>query len=92
MELDVLLQRVVDRETFFAFVRALIADRTQAAALEKLGVDPPYSESVGGWKTASIEGYLEAALAGAEAKPVSGAADPSWRTFAEFLYCVKIYE
>jgi len=74
------LLKVTDRDSFLAFVRALEADRTAQ----------PHT-----WETSTIEEFLEAARAWAEDSrelPTGVALDPSWRAFATFLYCGKIYE
>ncbi|MBP3957162.1 hypothetical protein J8F10_18015 [Gemmata sp. G18] len=91
---------VHDRESFLAFVRALVADREAALEAEArqptdpraLGLTP----DAGGWYNFTIESYLNAALAWAvdsdmgtrQGLPV----EPSWKTFAVFLLCGKIYE
>ena len=80
MELTDQLEAVNDRESFLAFVRALIADR-------RVGQ---------GWENDSIEHFLEAATAWADDSEFGdrqGLKDASpWKRFATFLYCGKIYE
>jgi hypothetical protein len=75
------LESVDDCESFFDFVRALIADR-------KFGQDE--------WENETIESFLEAALAWAEATKlgqIQGQSEElSWKSFATFLYCGKVYE
>ena len=98
MSAEELLDQVHDRESFFAFVRALIAERERAVESEK--TDPtPYLGLVTdseGWYNYSIEGYLEAALSWAETSDMGARqglpVEPSWQAFATFLYCGKIYE
>jgi hypothetical protein len=91
-----LLERVTDRESFLAFVRALIADREDEVAKERLRPISPWGPGANGWENGTIEAYLEAALSWAEATGVGEAqglpAKPSWKAFAVFLYCGKIYE
>jgi hypothetical protein len=74
-----LLDQVRDQDTFLAFVRALHAD----------------VES-GGWEHSTTEAFLEAALAWGESTDMGQELGlppgPSWRAFAVFLYCGKIYE
>lgn len=91
---------VHDRESFFAFVRALVADRQAAVEAEKqqptdprvLGLVP----DAGGWYNSSVEAYLNASLSWAEDTGMGVnqglPPEPSWRAFAVFLLCGKIYE
>jgi hypothetical protein len=91
---------VRDRESFFAFVRALVADREAAVEAERRNpTDPRFLGLVrdaGGWYNFTIEAYLEAALRWAEDSDMGESqglpAGPSWQAFAAFLYCGKIYE
>ena len=83
-----------------AFVRALVADREAAVEAEKrkptdprvLGLVP----DAGGWYNFTIEAYLDAALRWAEDSDMGESqglqAGPSWKAFAAFLFCGKIYE
>lgn len=91
-----LLEQVSDRASFFAFVRALIADRADAAAKEQVEPSNPWGPGANGWENDTIEAFLEAALRWAEDTNMGvsqGLADaPTWRAFAVFLYCGKIYE
>ena len=96
MSLGELLNNVNDRASFLCFVRALINDRQCSVELEKLNSSNPYDRDAGGWENVSIESYLKAALAWAEATQMGltqGLSEsPSWKEFAVFLYCGKIYE
>ncbi|MGL4422434.1 MAG: DUF7660 family protein [Gemmataceae bacterium] len=87
---------VTDREAFLRFVRALMEDRQASVAAEKIVPSSPYAPAVGGWENVTIEAFLEAALAWAEATEMGEnqglPAGPSWRAFAAFLYCGKVYE
>jgi hypothetical protein len=88
-----LLQAVVDRETFIAFVSALAAEREQAVGIER--ADPKASSIDGalGWKNGDIAAFLYAGLDYFTEKPFhSPERKPSWRMFAEFLYHGKIIE
>lgn len=85
---------VHDRTSFFAFVAALAADRRAAAAAA--APDNPYGPGPGGWENVTIEDFLEAALAWAESTKMGERQglppEPTWKGFAAFLYCGKIYE
>jgi hypothetical protein len=87
---------VHDRESFFAFVRALAADRRASVAAERQAPSSPYGPQAGGWENATIESFLEAALSWGEDTDMGVSqglpAEPSWQAFAAFLYCGKIYE
>jgi hypothetical protein len=87
---------VHDRESFLAFVAALAADRRGSVAAEEVEPGSPYSPAAGGWENVTIEDFLEAALAWAESTGMGESqglqAVPTWRGFAAFLYCGKIYE
>lgn len=92
MALEESLEQVESPETFLAFVRELIADREKEA-------DQPvdaFGRGVKGWENHTIETYLEAALAWAEdsnfGKTQNRKVESTWKTFATFLYCGKIYE
>lgn len=83
MQLHELLETVADEDTFLAFVAALEEDRRTNAGR-------------GEWQSDSIEDFLKAASAWAKdsgfgAKQGLSLAS-SWKKFAVFLYCGKIYE
>jgi hypothetical protein len=87
---------VHDRKSFFAFVRALAADRRAAVIAEQVSPSSPFGPDVGGWENVSIESFLEAAVSWAEDTDMGVdqglPPEPSWRAFAVFLYCGKIHE
>ena len=89
-------EAVHDRESFFTFVAALTADRRASAAADGITLSSPYGPESGGWENVTIESFLEAALSWAEATGMGESqglpAAPTWRGFAAFLYCGKIYE
>jgi hypothetical protein len=91
-----LLDQVVDRASFLAFVRALIADRVDEVEKGRVQPSSSWGPGANGWENGTIEQYLCAALRWAEATRMGETqglpADPSWRAFAVFLYCGKIYE
>ncbi|MCR9116860.1 MAG: hypothetical protein NXI22_07895 [bacterium] len=86
------LEAVDGPDTFLAFVRELIADREgetgQPTDLCGRGVN--------GWENHTIEDFLEAAMAWAEASDFGEQQDlrdaSPWEKFATFLWCGKIYE
>lgn len=90
------LEMVTDRESFFDFVHALIADRQEEVAKEKKNPSNPYGSGANGWENDTIEDFLEAALAWATETDMGETqglpSGPNWKGFAVFLYCGKIYE
>lgn len=91
------LDRVQDRETFLDFVRALVKDKEDEDRKEAANPSSPWGPGANGWENGNIAQYLDAALAWGES--ISGEThmrslpqEPSWKAFAEFLYCGKIYE
>jgi hypothetical protein len=90
-----LLQRVVDRESFLAFARALMLDYRDEVEKEKASPSKPYSPGPNGWENGPIDMYLEAAIDWTEdwiGRERELPQEPSWRSFAEFLYAGKYYE
>jgi hypothetical protein len=99
-KLEELLQSVTDRDSFLAFLSALIADRKAAEERERSNPDRyRWGAAVpGDWEHSSISSYLGAAACYFK-HPIyshrdtpSHSAPLSWRDFAEFLYLGKIYE
>jgi hypothetical protein len=94
--LDATLEKVSDRESFFNFVKALIADREQGIAKKRINSDSPCVFSHEEWENETIESFLESALSWAETTNMGQtqglSEEPSWKGFATFLYCGKIYE
>jgi hypothetical protein len=88
-----LLDKVVDRDSFVAFVNALASQREQAEQLER---DDPTRYQLGGahhWQNSSISSFLYASLAYFDAKPFhKPEREPSWKMLADILYYGKIYE
>jgi hypothetical protein len=95
-ELHEKLELVIDRESFFDFVSALIADRQDEEAKERKNPSNPYGPGANGWEHTTMGGFLEAALAWAKDTNMGETqglpAEPNWKGFAVFLYCGKIYE
>jgi hypothetical protein len=95
MDLDDLLAQVKDRESFLLFVKALIRDRQDEVKKEKETPISPYGPGENGWENGTIENYLDAAAAWMEAwigKEHELPEEPSWQSFARFLYAGKYYE
>jgi hypothetical protein len=95
MSLHELADAVHDPRSLLEFVRALVADREDEVAKERVSPSPPYGPGANGWENGTIEAFLEAASAWAEATNFGekqGLSGNSWRQFAVFLYCGKIYE
>ena len=88
-----LLEGVTDRDSFIAFVEALADERADAAEIERVNPQIYMVDGAHNWKTGDIEGFLHAALRYFEQGPYHcPESEPSWRMFAEFLWCGKIIE
>jgi hypothetical protein len=88
------LEVVKDQASFLEFVCLLKQNRTHAAQQE---TSETVSQSLGGangWANVTIEGFLDGAIACLEDHGDDGmfSKEPTWRTFAEFLYCGKVYD
>jgi len=88
-----LLEAVNDRESFVAFVMALAAERESAAKIESENPTRYMLDGAHGWANADIPQFLEAACEFFGSIP-DGEPDPepSWKVFAEILWCGKIIE
>src|SRR4051794_6969441 len=101
-QLELLVEQIHDQESFFAFVRALIADWNDEQIRAKLNPSSPYGPGANGWENGSIGSYLDAALRCAEAwrgrndettgHPLGMGEEASWKGFAWFLLMGKYYE
>lgn len=84
---------VHDRASFPQFAEWLQEDRHEAEANERSDTERYKWGRANGWQNSSIAGFLESAIAGAEAQRDWGSApNPSWKDLAVFLYLGKIYE
>lgn len=92
MDLDELLEKVEDQESFLAFAKALQADKEDEAKKEQLTPSNPYSHGLNRWENSSIEGFLESAIAFTEDSQPWQSEPNLWKRFALFLYGGKIYE
>ena len=93
MRCEELLDQVHDRDSFIAFVRALAEERDKAEGIERASPQSYLVDGASNWKNADIASFLYAALNYFVDKPFSKPeSEPSWRMFADFLYCGKIIE
>jgi len=96
MSLDRALENVNSSETLLSFVRLLAQDKEDETTKESISPSSPYGAGANGWENATIEAFLSAASAWAEATNfgLTQGLSPSnpWKQFAVFLYCGKIYE
>jgi hypothetical protein len=96
VELREALESVSDEISFLAFVRLLAEDRRHELEKDAASPSSPYGSSANGWENGTIESFLGAAVAWAEATDVGLSQGHSpenpWKRFAAFLYCGKIYE
>ena len=95
-QLEELLDAVVDSTSFLTFVHALRTDRMkEVEAQQSVGIDL-CGRGPNEWENHSIEDFLAAGAAWAEASDFGGTQGVSetnlWGKFAIFLYCGKIYE
>jgi hypothetical protein len=94
--LNDLLTKVNDEQSFIDFVQALAADFEEEKELELSQPKLPYSSGALGWENGSIDTMLSAAAAWG----FSTAMNPSnktkeqnpWRRCAHILYAGKFYE
>lgn len=93
MRPEELIHRVVDRDSFLAFLQALAEERASAEE-EELGEPVRHPlDGARGWKNGDISGFLFGCLSYFDPKPFHEPAESaSWRTLAEVLYCGKIVE
>ena len=96
MELNLKLEQVHDRDSFFEFVRQLVSDRRMEIEREAMDTSSPSPHDAAEWENSTIDSYLDAALSWAEDTGMGTtqglSPDPSWKEFATFLYLGKIYE
>ena len=93
--LEAKLESVTDRASFISFVKLLIADRESEVAVEIQTPSSSYGPGSNRWENGSIETFLESAVALTEdyaGKEHELPEEPSWSSFAKFLYAGKHYE
>lgn len=89
-----LLETVHDRDSFIAFVQSLAEERTKANEVEESSPGTYMVDGALGWANGDIQSYLWACLEYFTDGPLkeTPSSEPSWRVFAEILYCGKIIE
>ena len=88
--LESLLGGVDSEASFILFARALAKEREDAAKIEKTDPKRYAVDGALDWKNADIASFIYAGLSAFEGRGSSS--PPSWKDFAEFLYCGKIIE
>ncbi len=96
LDLHELAGSVIDENTLISFIIALAEDREDEVAKEKSNPSSPYSAGANGWENGSIEGFLGAAGAWAEASknglPYYEPSQNPWTRIAQILLMGKHYE
>ena len=95
MKLTEYLTRVEDQKSFLVFARAMLADQREWNQTERMSESSPYGLGREEWVNASVDGFLESAIAWAEDSDFGNNIEPidnPWKQFALFLYGGKIYE
>jgi len=88
-------EKVVDRDSFLAFVEILESSRRGEVLEEQRNPRSPWVSPPGGWENARIEDFLEAARAWAvdsSGKAELASDSNPWRWFARFLLAGAYYE
>ncbi|MEO6677997.1 MAG: hypothetical protein ABIO21_11530 [Pseudomonas sp.] len=96
IDLNELLGRVNDEQSFIGFIEALGSDFASERVLEETTPSSPYGPGALGWENGSIDTFLDAAAAWATAStrcsapsaPVSNV----WQRCASILLAGKFYE
>lgn len=89
---ETLAQSVHDRESFLAFLDALVEDWNQSARMEAQSPSAPYGAAALGWENVSVGHFLESARAWASDAPSQFPASASWHAFAQLFLAGKVYE
>lgn len=92
MKLYGLVEKVCDEQSFLVFLHALMNDRIEEVQEEKINPFSPYGPGANGWENATIEGFLESAIAWAEDSRNNQIANNPWNRCAQILYMGKHYE
>jgi len=90
------LEAITDEDGFVAFIAALAADRDDEVRKNIQNPSSPYGPGANGWENGSIEAFLEAAAAFAQAwkRNPEGLpkSDNPWKRCARIIYAGKHYE
>jgi len=96
IDLDELLERVNDEQSFIGFIEALGSDFASERILEETTPSSPYGPGALGWENGSIDTFLDAAAAWATAStrsfPPSTPVSNVWQRCASILLAGKFYE
>lgn len=96
IDLDELLERVIDEQSFIRFIEALGSDFASERVLEEMTPSSPYESSVLGWENESVDTFLDAAAAWATASTRSSSQNVPvsnvWQRCASILLAGKFYE
>ncbi len=90
-----LADEVDDEASFIAFVAALGRDWEEAQQKEALHPSSPYGPNRNGWENGTIDSFLDAASAWAQAStnlPGYERPENPWRRAAQILHAGKFYE
>jgi hypothetical protein len=89
LDLDDLLENVNSKETFLAFIHALMNDKIAEDKEEKIKPSAPDSDGHNGWVNQTIPDFLESVHAfGTDSDQIK----LDWKSFALLLYAGKFYE
>lgn len=95
VDIDELLERVNDEQSFIGFIESLGADFASERALEKTNPSS-YEAGALGWENGSVDTFLDAAAAWATASnmhsPSNVPVSNVWRRCATILLAGKFYE
>ena len=82
---------VHDRESFIRFALALADEQRLAAKVRDADPEAYIKDGVSGWMNHEINGFLYSAMVyfPDESDAKENTEPPSWRTFAEILWCGK---
>jgi hypothetical protein len=96
IDLDELLERVNDEQSFIEFIEALGSDFASARVLEETTPSSPYGPGALGWENGSIDTFFDAATEWATAStrsfPPSAPVSNVWQRCASILLAGKFYE
>ena len=94
-DLTAMVERITDERSFLGFLHTLAMDRAAEVREEAVNPSSPYGPGARGWENTTIEGFLDAAVAGATAQRQAGVRVLStnpWQRCAEILLTGKYYE